>query len=64
MINQGETKKPVLVALGIYFPGYSFTRVFDSLLKELSAYYTIHWSGIAYKGEVLVLEKYNTLRLI
>ncbi len=59
MINQGETKKPVLVALGIYFPGYSFTRVFDSLLKELSAYYTIHWSGIAYKGEVLVLEKYT-----
>ena len=54
-----DVDKPILVALGIYFPGYSFTRVFDALLTELSNYYTIHWSGIAYKGEVQEFENYT-----
>lgn len=46
------SSKPVLVVSGIYIPGYSFTRVFESLLEPLAARYTIHWLGIAYKGEI------------
>ncbi|MFN8288654.1 MAG: glycosyltransferase [Chitinophagaceae bacterium] len=43
--------KPTVVAVGLFIPGNSFTRVFESLFDKLSASFTIHWLGIAYKGE-------------
>ncbi|MBS1513128.1 MAG: glycosyltransferase [Bacteroidetes bacterium] len=60
MVQAGDgVTKPILLALGIHVPGYSFTRVLDSLFAELSAYYTIHWSGIGYKGPVQECEHYT-----
>jgi D-inositol-3-phosphate glycosyltransferase len=54
-----NSDKPVLLAVSIYVPGYSFTRVFDSLLEKLSAYYAVHWLGIAYKGAVIKQNNYT-----
>ncbi|MCX6317624.1 MAG: glycosyltransferase [Bacteroidetes bacterium] len=45
--------KPVMVAVGIYVPGYGLTRVFEELFCRLSQYYTIHWLGIAWRGAVI-----------
>lgn len=53
MVDQTKvSNKPILVGLGLFVPGFSFTRVFDSLFEQLSVYFEIHWYAIAYKDEV------------
>jgi D-inositol-3-phosphate glycosyltransferase len=51
--------KPIVIAVGIFFPGYSFTRVFESLFEKLSQHFSIHWLGIGYKGTVVEKKNYT-----
>lgn len=51
--------KPVIVAAGIYVPGYGLTKVFEELFTRLSNHYTIHWLGIAWRGEVTTTAHYT-----
>ncbi|NOT50046.1 MAG: glycosyltransferase [Chitinophagaceae bacterium] len=54
-----KKNKPTVVAVGLFIPGNSFTRVFASLFEWLSGDYDIHWLGIAYKGPVTKKENYT-----
>lgn len=54
-----KTNKPIVVAVGLFVSGYSFTRVFESLFTHLSTFFDIHWLGIAYKGEVQQKKNYT-----
>jgi D-inositol-3-phosphate glycosyltransferase len=53
-----DIQKPVIVAIGVYISGYSFTRVFESLFRHLSEFYSIHWVGLGYQGEIKQTENY------
>jgi glycosyltransferase involved in cell wall biosynthesis len=55
----GFSPKPVIIAVGIYVPGYGLTRVFLELFARLSKYYTIHWLGLAWRGAVTENEHYT-----
>lgn len=55
----GTAVKPVIVAAGIYVPGYGLTRVFEELFARLSNDFTIHWLGIAWRGDVTVTAHYT-----
>ena len=57
-MNLQNSQKPVFIAVGVYIPGYSFTRVFASLFQHLSKHFTIHWIGIGYAGQKIQSEHY------
>ena len=50
--------RPRIVALGLYSYGTGFTRVLESLFKELQMKYEIHWIGIGYKGPAKEIDGY------
>ncbi|MFT3911605.1 MAG: glycosyltransferase [Ferruginibacter sp.] len=52
--------KPVLIAVSVFIPGYSFARVFQSILERISDSFSIHWLGLGYKG-AKTEEKHYTL---
>lgn len=54
-----RTRKPTVVAVGLWVFGFSFTRVFEFLFEYLSKDYEIYWLGIGYKGEVVKHTNYT-----
>lgn len=48
-----------MVAVTTFIPGYSFTRVFESLFERLSVSFSIHWIGLGYKGPVVKQNDYT-----
>lgn len=52
-------QKPIVIAVGLFLPGSSFTRVFESLFARLSADYDIHWMGIGYINEIISTDDYS-----
>lgn len=57
--NDNSSGKPTVLAVGLFVPGTGFTRVFETLFTYLSSYFSIHWMGIGYKGDILTYPHYT-----